>query len=113
MRGLKNEPGLLLIVVGVTVAFPAVWIANRAVLLFCYGWGRVNREGLHFVTTKPRLEVSNGDVLSWFTLLIHFLILVFCWMAFVILSFWAIGRITNLYKRRSAKDLSRSDHSKG
>ena len=56
-----------------------IWIASRLVLFQVYGRERVLREHLQMVRIKPRLQVSNGDIL-WHRGLEHFLISGVIWI---------------------------------
>jgi len=62
------------------------WVASQVVLFQVYGRERVSREHLQIVKIKPRLVVSNGDVL-WSRGFEHFLIVGTIWMTLTVLLF--------------------------
>jgi len=79
---------VLVIFIAITMSMLriGVWVASQVVLFQVYGRERVSREHLQIVKIKPRLVVSNGDVL-WSRGFEHFLIVGAIWMTLTVLLF--------------------------
>lgn len=85
-ESLNGRVLVIFIAIAMSMLRIGVWVASQIVLFQVYGRERVSREHLQIVKIKPRLVVSNGDVL-WSRGFEHFLIVGAIWMTLTVLLF--------------------------
>jgi hypothetical protein len=91
-ESLNGRVLVIFIVIAMSMLRIGVWVASEVVLFQVYGRERVSHDHLQIVKIKPRLVVSNGDVL-WSRGFEHFLMAGVIWMSLTILFFYLAWKL--------------------
>lgn len=83
---------VIFVVICMTALRFAIWAASTIILWLVYGREQVAREHLQIVKIKPRLVVSNGDIL-WQRGFEHFLIGSLIWLSLSVALFMFVWRL--------------------